>query len=732
MKKCQFYGLPKFGSMVTGGILAAVFAHAGTAYAEETPQERPEAASKQSNADDSAIIVTAQRREESMQKVPISISAFTGETLAKSGVTEVSELSTLTPGLVWSQSLSSSTPFIRGVGTTDGSAANESNIALYIDGQYYPSQPGASQSLSSVERVEVLKGPQGTLFGRNATGGLIQIITRTPSYTPTLEARIGYGNYDTVDGSVYASTGLAKNVATDLSVYYINQNDGWGKYSGTNTDVYTKEVFSIRSKTRAELGETVTATVSLDYMSRDGSQGIVRGLLPGAVSVGGLTTYSGSIYNPTGAPQPDGKMRQGGVGLKLEAELPFARLVSISGYRKVKDQVVIDQDYTPVNFQRINSLIRDHSFTQEVQLVSNSDGKLDWIVGGFFMTRGTSYDPTRIEGTTLVIPFGGGQNSFTHVNTRSIAGFGQASYEIAEGTKLTAGLRYTSDRQSIAGKFVRDNGVTGAYPSSSTTFNKLTWRLAIDQQIGDDTLLYASATRGFKGGVYNAANPASASARPEVLDAYEVGLKTDFLDKLARFNIAAFHYAYKDIQIQHVQGGFIETLNAGKARLTGVDAELSIKPATGLRLRGNLSWLPEAKYLTFNPAPISTPNPAGGNVINSNGDASGNRVVRAPKFTYTAAIDYTKSIGDDATFDFNLTWNHSSGFVWEPDNRVTQAAYGLLQAQAGLTFGAYNISVWAKNITKSDYYVFVNQSQFGDSAVPGAPRTYGISAGFKY
>lgn len=671
------------------------------------------------------IVVTAQHRGENLQAVPIAITALTGETLSRSAIRGTEDLTLVTPGLIVGRQLQAVQPNIRGVGVQDASPGNEGTVALYVDDVYVPQMTAKFMSLQGIERIEVLKGPQGTLFGRNATGGAMQIITKDPGEAFRGQIFAGYGNYDTYEAGGLVEGALAPGVAGLVSVYTSDQRNGWGRNIFTGTSVNKGRDFVGRAKVKITPGNATDIILAADYASVRNSFGIGRQVVPGSL-LADRSGYLGSHYDVRSNVDPSGKTEQWGVSAKLSHDLDWATLMSLTGYRDVKSRFLYDQDATPVPTVNVDFGTRERSLTQELRLVSPSGEQLTWVVGLFYFHYNAGYDPLRLSGTSQA-PFTASETQAGQI-AKAYAAFGQATLAVTPTTNLTAGLRYTSEKHEFDGRIVRDGVVR---PETVTiaekTWSKLTWRLAIDQKIDERAMIYASFSRGFKSGLFNPTNLANPPVNPEVLDAYEAGFKSQWLDNKLRLNGSAFLYKYDDIQTtqRNVGGNFL--LNAARARLKGLDLDAQLVPVPGLSLRASAAFIFEAKFLKFDNAPITSPRATGGNLITP-GNAAGNRLVRTPKRTVTLGADYRWNIGV-GELAAGVNYYRNSGYFWEVDNRLRQPAYGLLNGQLSWTSPsrAIELAVWGRNLTNHEYYSSVVESANGDIGSAAAPRTYGVS-----
>lgn len=680
------------------------------------------------------IVVTAQRRSQRQQDVPIAITTLSSRQLDSAGVLKTDALVQITPGLVVNREIFGGVPYIRGVGSNAASPASESPVATYIDGVYYSSVVGNVFSFNNIRQVEVLKGPQGTLFGRNATGGLISVTTRDPSSQTSVEGSLGYGDYNTIQGNFYA-TGGSDRLAADLAVYGTDQMRGFGKNSVTGADVNRDREIAVRGKLRWASGSADRVTLSGDWSRDRTDTGVVLGVVPGGILLDG-SRYGGHPQDAR-ANYPDAvKIDSGGASLRYEHDFGSAHFSSISAYRKLEAHLALDQDGTPFPFFNVDVTQRSHTFQQELLLVGHSHA-LDWTTGLFYYSETAGYSPLEVA-SPIIPPANFATN--TRERTKSYAGFAQGTYDLGAQSNLTVGLRYTVDYRHFNGTQVGTagspaNGITLASADAKAHFPKLTYRVALDHKLAPDMLIYASYDRGFRSGVFATGSVSDKPVRPETLDALQGGIKADLFDRVLRLNLAAFYYKYKDIQLARIVGGAGVLLNAARARSYGGEIEATFAPklsSGNLQITANASLL-NAKYTSFPDGPRYTVNPAGGDVQDSL-DLAGYDMVRAPKLTLNAGIDYSHPLGAGA---IELTANvyHSASYAWEPDGRLRQPAYDTLNGQIGYSFGAdrrFRVRVWARNLTNTLYYAYELESVLGDLGNPAPPRTFGGAFDFKF
>jgi iron complex outermembrane receptor protein len=683
------------------------------------------------------IVVTSQRRAENLQTIPLSVTAATASELLNEGVTDTASLSLAVPGLSYTLGGNGATPFIRGVGTTINSVGNEASVATYVDGVYISSINAQLFELANIDRVEVMKGPQGTLFGRNATGGVIQIITKDPSLMPSADVHVGYGNYDTTSGSFYGTTGLGENVAVDLAVYGKNQADGWGTDLVTGQPTFTRHDFGGRSKLLWRPADSTRVLITADYNRTRNEDGLGYHVVPPGVGIDGVTRYNG-FYNNYDDSNDHSDVRQGGLSLKVDQDLRVARLVSITSWRNVNGFEVIDQDATPLEVVRAPILQHDRTITQEVQFLSPDGASLPWIGGLYFYDDLAAYDPLGLQGEVAApleeIQIWSAQKS------RSYAAFGQATPEIATDTHLTLGARFTKDDRAAAGSTL---GLAGpqtlplASASQRTSWSRPTWRVAVDHRFTPDIMGYLSYDRGFKSGVYNLLTYFAPPVAPETLDAYQLGIKTELADHRMRVNAAAFYYDYKNIQVQEVFTGAINLVNAGAATMKGIDVDFAFLPIDAVTVRGGFEMM-SGHYTNFKNAPFYSPTlgPSGASVggnTQSVGNATGFDTVRTPNDTATVSVAY-RVPAPRGSLSFVVSGYYNSGFSWDPDDRLRQSSFEVVNASVDWNApkNGWSVRLWGSNLTGTQYCAYATGQTLLNSCAPAPPRTYGVTLGAHY
>jgi iron complex outermembrane receptor protein len=699
------------------------YTQAAAQTANATPSD---AQSISPQAEVAEIVVTAQRREQSLRRVPIAISVVDNAKLQATGISTIADLSRLVAGLEVPFVAPTSTPYIRGVGANGSNPNDEPSVATYVDGVYMAAPFANVFAFGKVERVEVLKGPQGTLFGRNATGGLIQIVTPNPSHDFELEAHAGYGNYDTVSAGAYATAGLSETLAANASVEYEKQHHGYGRNITLNTDTQKFKEITLRGKLLFEPTDRTKVLLAADYASHTDSFPDFQ-LPPGVLGADGQVHNFGR-YVTDGGGVPYIHLTQGGVSLRVDQDLRFAKLVSITARRLYTQQYNVDTDATPTNYASglLGGDIK--SWTQELQLLSNDSSTVSWILGGFYYDNEATYDPGRVAGLrrSAPLPF---NDFFASQRTKSWSAYGQATYELVPAVKLTGGIRYTHERQALNASRVNNAGTT-IFPDKDQSFNAVTLRASLSYDVDSETMLYTSFNRGTKSGGFILLNPTAAPYKPEHLDAFEAGVKSRLFDRRLQVNLDAFYYRYKDIQVTQLLAAGTTSTNAARAEVKGIELELEARPVRGVTLSSNSVYM-RGKYLDF-ANPIAFPaSPLSPPIVLAS--ANGLDTIRTPRFTssLTGSYEFMSAIG---SFMVTGSMKYNGKYYFDPTNLATQPAYWVADGSIKWTdsSGKYGLRLWANNLLDERYLSQVLPSGLGQLQIEARPRTYGVTADVRF
>jgi iron complex outermembrane receptor protein len=736
------YNLLRVGAAAVTTQALLVLHSTATAVAAEDPQPtQGTTAQSVQPAQEGAleeIVVTAQRRRENLQDVPITVTAVSADSLAAVGITNTADLVNVVPGMLVQTSAGYSLPHLRGVGVTAIGAGIENSVALYVDGVYRGVSSADAVSLNNIAQVEVEKGPQGTLFGRNATGGLIQVTTLDPTADFSASAHVGYGSYHTVQSDAYVSGGT-DFLAADLAVRSTHQGEGYGTNLATGQDINRMDMdLSVRSKWVLHPVDGTKLTLVLDNAETDNSMSALRNYqnFPNTYYPGGMPIANLPTLDVDDDAQPLRRVHEQGASLQLDQDLGSVQLVNTVAYRRDLYTYNVDFDLGPMPYSVNDTRQEDNQLTEELRLLSNNTGSLTWMTGLFYYGAHNGFEPQNIYFSgTAVNP----AKPVTHIfnetvqTTNSVALFGQATQKLTEATALTVGLRYTEEKRALLG--AETGYLNGVIPVSlanvDTDFRNHTptWRLALDHHFTDDINGYVSYNRGFKSGGYNVTAPTLPAYSPEKLDAYETGLKTQFLDRRITLNTAFFYYNYQNIQVSRFINGSPEVYNGGRATLYGLDVDATVRVAQGLTISAGLE-LEHDRFTDFPNADFFL-NCAHPYPTVCSQSANGKQLPQTPAASGTINIDYRVSVMK-GELHFNVNEAANSGYYYEPNNEFKQTAYGLLNGSIGWTYSNYSLTLWGKNLTDVIYATAVNPAPTAISAAYAAPRTYGITLGAKF
>ncbi|MBV1686219.1 TonB-dependent receptor [Novosphingobium sp. G106] len=694
----------------------------------------------------SDIVVTAQRRSELLQDVPMSIKVLSADDLARSGVNSTSDIAQVAPSVVMQLQGGFLQPAIRGVSSTGANVGDNSNVAIYLDGVYQPQQSATQMDLPDVQSIEVLKGPQGSLYGQNATGGAILISTMAPSFDITGKISASYGNYNDINVRGFVSGPINNNIAASLSGG-IQNRDGFRTHIVTGQRESGLESAVARGKLLFELSETARVTVTGFYSKRTDSSAYagfaLNGNSTGYVLIPGAPRVT-SAKNFGTNPDVFFTARVYGGNIHAEIDVGPGTLNTMTAYTNNRINWLADVDYSPTNFAESQATNSGHYFVQEMNFVSKDMGPVSFIVGGLYLTgteelfpnifrlRSPNLPPSAPIAPTFLL------ENWQRLDKEVYAGYAEITYRPTSSLVLTAGGRFTYEKQhGFAKNFTTGN--LEERPKGPASFSKFTPRVTARYELDQHSNIYASYSQGFKSGVINAANLSQDPVNPEVITAYEVGYKGTPLPGV-HFNLAAFYYDYKDLQVVAYAPPVYIQQNAASARIKGVDVDLNWAVTPQLTLAGGISLL-DGKYRKFPGAQVFVPHlPAG--TLNATGgandtiavDLSGKRMLRTPKVTATFSANYTVKISAGRVEAFGSVY-YNDGYGYEVSNRLGPSHYATVSGELAFSPSALEglrLVLWGKNLTDKAYLANFLVSNFADGGNYGDPRTYGVRAEFRF
>jgi iron complex outermembrane receptor protein len=691
----------------------------------------------------STIVVTASKVSETdIQRTPIAITAFSEEQLQRSQLTNVNQLMGSVPNLSISVFETFAEIFIRGIGSTNVIGGNDPSTTVQVDGVYLGRPYSQFADFLDVQRVEVLRGPQGTLYGRNAVGGTINVISRAPTDDFTAESSLTLGDYWLVQTQDYVSGALIRGVLdASIAVDYTRHNAYLENIVPSGNDVFNANNGGVRAQLRFMPTDFIDATTRFDYsLADEAEEGLSKALEP-------FTPATASIlgdYHKVALNYPQsGVTRNTGVAEDIKFTLSDALMIrSLTSYRSASTEVTDDADATDFNASLIHQEEHDKQFSQELNLVGNYE-RFNFVTGLYYY-----HENNNVKVAPTIVPASIYLYVTPLMTTNAEAAFAQGTYHVTSKFDVTAGIRYTIERKSMdqdetyylyTGGTALTQPLPGMFPlpipgnpfrfSTSARYTAPTPKFGLQYSLTNDLMVYASATRGFKSGGYNfsAATAATAGFQPEKVWSYEVGAKTEWLDRRLRVNLTGFYYDYTDLQVQILLApGSLSIKNAANATNKGVELEIAALPVKGLELTANLAWL-DAKYSSFPDAPA----PRGAGTV----DASGNYLIQAPPYTGNLAAQYTLPVWMDDSMFLRAEYSYIGRQFFEPTNSSSQEqpGYGLVNLSAGyVTSGKkWEVTAWAHNVADKEY-LLATVAGPPYAGVVGAPRTFGVTVRRKW
>ena len=707
-----------------------------------TPRPVDPGAGNQTQVSDQAavssdIIVTAQRRSERLVDVPIAITTVTAAQLDTGAITTLTDLDRLAPGLLFPSTGPQAQPTIRGVGTFLTGPGVESNVAIYIDGVYQANQGSNFFDLSNIQQIEVLKGPQGTLFGRNATGGAITVQTIEPSFEPAARFKASFGTFRDVRLNGYANIPLIGDVVALNVAGFYRQERGHRINLFNNQRVDGVEARALNPKLLIAPSPELKIVLSGTYSNRNDDKLIVFNPYQGQVDAYVVNAGNPAfrLPGPSDINQdttPIFRTRLRSVNGRVEYDTGVGTLTSLTAYTKFTARLASDLDQSPLGgvpgaivppgtggFSGVSfSLDEDKAFSQELDFASEKFGALSFVAGLFYYDQKASRDQSIIARPSGALV----NRAIATVKTRAYAVFGEANFDITDTLHLIAGLRYSNERK-------RPNAfrtVGGGIPlNASQTYDAFTPRVSVRYELDRSTNIYATYSKGFKSGLFNSIQLDPRPVRPEDIDAFEVGFKTS--QQRFRANLSAFYYKYADIQVNaQVFAGMPFLTNAAKAEIKGIDLDFDVDLTSEFSISGGAAYT-DSKFEEFNGALLSSISPVTRLGSITFGSAAGNTLPRAPKFQANLSADYGH-VFTSGKLGLNVSGSYNSGYFAQADNRLKAPSYVLLNGEVSWITpdDRFKLSIWGKNLT-DEIKPLSLQSSTRDIVIWDEPRTVGVA-----
>ncbi|WP_176594206.1 TonB-dependent receptor [Sphingobium sp. EM0848] len=714
------------------------------------------------------IVVTAQKRAENLQSTPLAISALSAEAIEARSITSVANLSAIAPSLTVARGTAGPTNasvFIRGIGNQDPILTADSPVALYVDGVILARSAGSAFEMADLERIEVLRGPQGTLYGRNTIGGAINLITRKPADSFGVWQKFTLGNYGEFLSRTVVDTGeLGETGLRGAFTYMHKQRDGYvdDVNAPDKRDPGAYRTDGLRAALAFDRGGAFRASYAYDYNRNKGypsafqltaARPDITAFFAGSpVAGGGSFTVSPTRLDRI-ALDHNGAVTDKVQGHTLTLEWDIGTdttLKSLTGYRKWR-QLVADSDLDgnagllgrvmgqggalmPVELFGASALRHQHQWSQELNLIGKVGATLDYVLGAYYFKEES--DETNPQRFSVILPGGALPRisllTYDHESTTK-ALFAQGTWHVTDRLSLTGGARYTWDEKAL-------DQVSPVVRTLEKSFRKFNWAATADYKVSNDVMAYARVATGYKAGGFNARS-FDTGFDPENLTSYEIGLKTELFDRRLRFNATAYYADHKDVQVTSFQAGAAGatavTLNAGKARYKGIELEVNAAPVRGLTTYATLGYV-DRKYKEF----LFFDTVAGRTV-----DIAG--IAHFPysaSTTFNAGAKYEFPAFSFGKLAAQLDYNYMSKRYFNPNplsapfsEQMAAAPRGLLDARLTLSelpIGGSNVtlSVWGKNITDKKYKVVgIDFGQLGFAGnIYGEPASYGVDLGIKF
>lgn len=705
----------------------------GTARAEQAPSVASAGQAKETvsrpdqEASGAEIVVTATRRETKLQKTPVAITALDSGALARNNITDLTKLPFQVPSLYvgGNDGFGGVTVALRGIGSLNLGVGAEEGVGIYIDGVYQGKPYGDLFNFVDIDRVEVLRGPQGTLYGRNATGGAINIVTKQPGDVFAGQVNAEYTSYNGIRASAYVLVPLVDDKLGLKIAAGSDTRDGWA-YNPTRherayglNEKYVSASLRWRPTERTDILLSGRAGLSYNYVQQKDANDKTLA----------IRTF------PDDAPGYD-KNRYVSGSLSITQDLGTVSLVSITGYGQSKAVVAQDADLTPASIIYGVSYQNSEQETEELRLVSKNSSRFSWLVGGLYYHENSNVDLPFV--LPIAPPYVNSLLFYGALKTDSYAVYGEGTYKFSQKLSFTAGGRYSYDAKHWRGCIATSPlaalpdfslcNVSNTNPDNRN-FDAFTPHFVLDYQATNDVLLYTSVTKGFRSGGWNFTDATSyhSGFGPESIWSYEGGAKTQLFNRRLLFNLAGYYADYNKLQIRVQDGPFLAVRNAGAARIYGVEFETNLRPTDRFSLSLVGAYL-NAEYTEF-------PTQANGVPVNY----SGKRLNRSPEWNITATGQYDLLLPSNlGTLTPRIEYRYTSETFYSNDNVQPLGAgpVDIVNLRLKYQFDGkpWNLTAYVDNVTNNQYrtYAILGNLPGQVASLYSDPRIFGIRAQYSW
>lgn len=698
------------------------------------------------------VVVSARKVTENLQDVPIAVTAFSGEQLADDQIYDLMQLAGRVPSLtIQSQNNIESEIFIRGVGTVRlNGATADASVGYFLDEVYIGRRGASTPPIFDLERLEVLRGPQGTLFGKNVVGGALNLTTAKPQFERGGSGYIAVGDYAAISSGGHVTGPISENAALRFA-FFQNKHDGYAENVVAGYEMEDLEAYAVRGSLVWNPNEDMSLEVIIDGSTENG-HGPSRHAVDNPFSPGIGPVTSNISADPRTNHSPFAQYADketSGITARFMWDLGTVNATYLAALRNGDAEQRWSQagaGSPPSLTSSVLTQTEDNTgLTQELRFASEQDQRWRWLVGLYYLDDDTKRNSRNTA--TSFLPGGPGSTGdildgdneyIQHGVSKNYAIFGDVNFDLTDTMTLSVGGRYTEDRkdwdiEAVEYSFGRPGGVLSTAPllgpfvvNTDQSWSEFTPKAILDWQFADSKMLYFSVARGFKGGGWQggAANAIAASTpyEPETAMNYEVGLKSELFDNRVRLNLAAFYTDFQDLQVELLDDVnlVLVVANAADATISGLEGELQTAIHDNVTFYASASYI-DAEYKDYI-------DPLRGI------DYSGNRIQRTPEFQGNAGIDVKIPFGDGLEWLGNIQYGYQSKMYYGPDNTNFEPGYGLLDLRFGLgsADGKWQVFGFMKNATDELYRVSIIPFAGDEFSVFGAPQTYGLRVAMNF